>query len=218
VPDEFFDEMYASAADPWGLASRWYEQRKYAITMAMLPSPGYRHAFEPGCSVGVLTEQLVRRCERVTAIDVAQAALDATTARLAAVSASDRVALHRRSIDEDWPPGDYDLIVLSEVGYYLDEPALRHVLDRECPRLRQGTTVIAAHWRHPVVGYPLTGDEANAVIAQTEGLDPLGRYLDDDVSIAVLVSGTARSVAACTGVPGVRVSSVAAADGGDRDG
>ena len=29
--------MYAESADPWQLAGRWYEQRKYAITLALLP-------------------------------------------------------------------------------------------------------------------------------------------------------------------------------------
>lgn len=35
----------------------------------------YRHAFEPGCSIGMLTERLTERCEVVTATDVALAAL-----------------------------------------------------------------------------------------------------------------------------------------------
>ena len=45
LPDGYFDQMYAAAADPWDLATRWYEQRKYAITMALLPDRRYRHAF-----------------------------------------------------------------------------------------------------------------------------------------------------------------------------
>ena len=44
LPDGYFDQMYAEAADPWQLAGRWYERRKYAITMALLPYPRYRHA------------------------------------------------------------------------------------------------------------------------------------------------------------------------------
>ena len=64
LPDHYFTDMYAEASDPWGLAERWYEQRKYAITVAMLPQPRYRHAFEPGCSVGVLTERLAGRCHQ----------------------------------------------------------------------------------------------------------------------------------------------------------
>ena len=125
--------MYASSADPWQLQARWYERRKYAITLAVLPFARYRHAFEPGCSVGVLTEMLTHRCDHVTSTDVATAALDATQQRLVHAGRRDRVTLLRRSIDEPWPPGHFDLVVLSEVAYYLDAATLRAVLDRECP-------------------------------------------------------------------------------------
>ena len=67
---EYFEEMYRSCEDPWGFRTRWYEQRKFAITMALLPLPRFRHAFEPGCSVGVLTEQLAGRCDTVTATEL----------------------------------------------------------------------------------------------------------------------------------------------------
>ena len=78
----YFDRIYSESADPWQLGDRWYEQRKYAITLALLPYRRYRHAFEPGCSIGVLTEQLATRCDHVTSTDIASAALDATHRRL----------------------------------------------------------------------------------------------------------------------------------------
>ena len=204
VPDGYFDAMYAQSRDPWQLAGRWYEQRKYAITVAMLPRPRYRHAFEPGCSVGVLTELLTDRCERITATDVAVGALEATAERLKRCGRTARVTLDRRSIDSAWPADDFDLVVLSEVAYYLDGTALRDVLDRECLRLAGGATVIATHWRHPVDDYPLTGDQANAIIGETADLQAMAHYSDEDVVIDVFEKGAAQSVAARTGVPGVR--------------
>jgi hypothetical protein len=204
LPDAYFDAMYAQSDDPWQLAGRWYEQRKYAMTMAMLPLPRYLHAYEPGCSVGVLTEMLTGRCDRVTATDVAATALDATAERLRRSGRFDQVTLDRRSIDSGWPADGFDLVVLSEVGYYLDAESLRGVLDRECPRLPSGATVIAVHWRHPVADYPLTGDEVNALVRDTADLHALARYSDRDVVIDVVEKGGAQSVAARTGVPGVR--------------
>ena len=59
----YFDDMYSDNPDPWGFESRWYEQRKYALTIAALPEPLYRSGFEPGCSVGVLTSLLAPRCK-----------------------------------------------------------------------------------------------------------------------------------------------------------
>ena len=203
VPDAYFDRMYAASADPWQLQERWYEKRKFAITLALLPQPRYRHAFEPGCSVGVLTEQLVGRCDHVTATDVVPAALDATDRRLRHAGLRDHVTLLRRSLDEVWPSTDFDLVVLSEVGYYLKEDALREMLDRELPRLAPAATVVSAHWRHRVADYPMTGDHTNDVVAATPGLHLIGGYRDDDVAIDVFDTASSASVAARTGVPGV---------------
>jgi hypothetical protein len=194
--------MYTESADPWQLQSRWYEQRKYAITLALLPNARYRHAFEPGCSVGVLTEQLAGRCDHVTATDVAVAALDVNHHRLVDAGCRDRVTLVRASLDEPWPATGCDLVVLSEVCYYLDPAVLRAALDREVPRLAPGATVLAAHWRHPVADYPMSGDRANDIIGATAGLHHLGGYHDADVVIDVFDSGSPRSVAERTGVPG----------------
>lgn len=204
LPDSYFERMYTGADDPWQLSTRWYEERKYAITLALLPGRRYRHAFEPGCSVGTLTDRLAQRCDRITAVDVADAALRTADARLRESGRRDGVTLSRGSVDEPWPDGPFDLLVLSEIAYYLSADTLAEVLRRECPRLLPGATVIAAHWRHPVSDYPLTGDAAHAVIADTPGLTPLGRYCDDDVVIEVFDTGDGRSVAAREQVPGVQ--------------
>ena len=196
--------MYAHASDPWNLAARWYERRKYGITLSMLPYQRYRHALEPGCSVGVLTELLLARCDRVTATDVAPSALDTACRRLRASGRREQVMLLRRSLDEPWPPGPFDLVVLSEICYYLQPDTLRAVLDREIPRLARGATVVAAHWRHRVDDYPISGDHANDVIAATAGLHLIGSYRDADVAIEVFDTGSNASVAARNGIPGAR--------------
>jgi predicted O-methyltransferase YrrM len=202
LPDAYFDEMYVGAEDPWQLSTRWYEQRKYAITLGLLPERRYRHGFEPGCSIGTLTAQLAWRCDHLTAVDVAEAALRGADARLRAAGCRDRVTLIRSSLDEPWPPGPFDLLVLSEVAYYLQADALASVLRRECPRLQPGANIVAAHWRHAVADYPLTGDEAHTVISQIPGLTSLGCYRDSDVVIEVFDTGDGRSIATREGVPG----------------
>jgi SAM-dependent methyltransferase len=191
LPDEYFQRMYAQSDDPWHLATRWYEQRKYAITMSLLPRPRYRHAFEPGCSVGTVTAHLVQRCDHVTAIDVAQAALDTAAARV-----TSGVTFARGSLDDPWPTGPFDLLVLSEVGYYLAADALEDTLLQEIPRLAPDATVVAAHWRHPVDDYPITGDQVHQIVAGVPGLTRLGGYSDRDVLIEVFDTGDGSSVAA----------------------
>jgi hypothetical protein len=155
--------------------------------------------------VGVLTAALAASCDHVTATDIAQAALDETDARLRAAGRRQRVALQRTSIDCGWPADDFDLVVLSEVAYYLCENTLRQVMDSEVPKLMPGTTLLAAHWRHPVSGYPLDGDRTNDIIGSTPTLHQTAHYQDGDVVIDVFENATPTSVAAHTGVPGARL-------------
>lgn len=75
LPSEYFARVYAESDDPWGFATRAYEASKYAATLDALPGERYRSAFEVGCSIGVLTERLAARCERLLSVDVAERAL-----------------------------------------------------------------------------------------------------------------------------------------------
>ena len=157
----YFDQMYAASGDPWGLATRWYEARKYALSLALLPQRHYREAFEPGCSVGVLTAMLADRCGRVLAWDASADAVRSAAARTAALP---NVCVRRGTIPGDWPPGQFDLIVFSEVLYYLAGGALGEVLDAGVASLRPGGTLLAVHWRHPVADYPRSGDDVHRVL------------------------------------------------------
>jgi len=202
LPDAYFDRMYDGADDPWQLSTRWYEERKYAITLALLPRRRYHHAFEPGCSIGTMTERLTARCDRVTAVDVADAALRTADHRLRGAGCRAQVTLAQSSIDAPWPSGPFDLLVLSEVAYYLDRDTLTAALERGREHLRPGATVVAAHWRHRVADYPLTGDDAHTVIAATPGWAPVGAYRDHDVVVEVFGNDDGRSVAQREQVPG----------------
>jgi SAM-dependent methyltransferase len=174
---EYFDGMYAASADPWGLETRWYEQRKYRVTLALLPAERYGDAFEPGCSVGVLTRQLAARCDRLLSCDWAPAAVAAAAQRNAA---HPNVRVDRRLLPRDWPSGRFDLIVFSELLYYFGEGDLERVLDQAVGALRPGGTLIAVHWRHEVPEYPRSGDEVHAAVARQPGLARLAAYADPD--------------------------------------
>ena len=193
----YFDQMYAGADDPWGFTSRWYEQRKYALTLALLPRQRYDDAFEPGCSIGVMTEQLARRCTNVLACDVAAAAVEAAAAR-----AGDQpgVRVERRVLPRDWPDGDFDLIVFSEFLYYFGGPDLQRVLDLARAALRPGGTLIAVHWRHPVPEYPRSGDDVHEVLARQAGLSRLADHREPDFLAEAYLKGPLISVAQSAGL------------------
>ncbi|HWG61512.1 MAG TPA: SAM-dependent methyltransferase [Streptosporangiaceae bacterium] len=195
----YFDRMYARSPDPWGLRSRWYEGRKYALTMAMLPREQYADAFEPGCSVGVLTAMLAKRCDRLLACDVAAAAVNAAAERTAALPG---VLVEQRSLPDGWPGGEFDLIVFSELLYYFAGHDLDRVVELAALALRPGGTLLAVHWRHPVADYPSTGDEVHEVLAARGGLALLVQHREPDflAEAYIRTHGQPQSVAQAGGL------------------
>jgi SAM-dependent methyltransferase len=159
-----FDGLYQHSEDPYGFATRWYERRKYAVTLAMLPWARYRQAFEPGCSIGVLTAQLAPRCDHLLSCDGAAAAVAAAQARTASFP---QVTVEQRRLPQDWPKEaePFDLIVLSELLYYFSDEDLAPIIDAAVATLAPGGTLLAVHWRRPVAFHPRTGDEAHAALA-----------------------------------------------------
>ncbi len=161
LPGKYFHGLYAGSADPWGFTDRWYEERKRALTLAALPERRYATAFEPGCSIGVLTEGLAARCDDLLAWDVSPTALAAAAARLAGTA----VRLEQRSLPRDWPDGRFDLVVLSELLYYLADDDLRTVAARAVEAVAPGGTLLSIHWLHPVEDYPQTGHAVQQAVA-----------------------------------------------------
>jgi SAM-dependent methyltransferase len=178
---EYFDEMYEGDGDPWDFESSAYEQRKYALTMASLPRPRYGSVFEPGCSIGVLTEMLAARCDRLLATDIVPAALDQARNRL---TGQPHVALEQRAIPEDWPEAMFDLVVLSEIAYYFDAPDLAHVIALVMRSTRVGAQLLGVHWRG-ITDYPLSGDKAHEVIGATPALEQVVHHVETDFVLDV---------------------------------
>lgn len=199
TPAEYFEGMYEGSPDPWSLAERWYEQRKYALTVASLPRARYRSAFEPGCSVGVLTQQLAARCDALLAVDRVAAAVATTRQRVISLR---NVRVEQRELPEQWPPGSFDLIVLSEVAYYLDAAGCSRLLDAAVGSLTPGGDLVAVHWRPAVAEHALTGDAVHEALNGRSGLFRLCRHVEADFLLEVYtrVPPAALSVAAREGL------------------
>lgn len=156
---EYFDDVYRANEDPWGFETSPYERDKYADTIAALTRPQYERAFEVGCSLGVLTEQLATRCRHLLAIDVAEAPLERARQRCADLP---QVEFQRMTLPAEFPAGQqFDLVVLSEVGYYWAMPDLEQVADQLLAALQPGGHLLLVHWTPVVHDYPLTGDEVH---------------------------------------------------------
>ena len=159
----FFHDLYAASADPWDFETSAYEAAKYDATIAALGGRQFASALEIGCSIGVLTERLAGRCDELLAIDVAGAALDRARARVPAAE------FELREVPEEFPDGAYDLIVVSEVLYYLDDPAFEATLNAIERTLIPGGVLLAVHWRPDAPSYPLTGDEVHQRLTRRFG-------------------------------------------------
>ena len=194
---EYFDELYAAAEDPWGLADRFYERRKRSVLLASLPRERFSRAFEPGCATGELTAALADRCDAVVAWDGARSAVEHTRARFAG---DDRVQVDQRRIPAEWPAGRFDLIVLSEVAYYCTD--LDHLIARLNAALDARSVVLACHWRRAAPDHPHTAEEVHAALSRgLAGMQHLAQHAEADFLLDVW-STDGRSVAEADGILG----------------
>ena len=175
LPPEYFDHVYEANRDPWNFETSPYERAKYAATLAALPHAHYAEAFEIGCSLGVLTGQLAPRCGHLLAVDVSEAALEQARARCAALP---QVEIKLLRVPEEFPPQPFDLILLSEVGYYWSAADLARATDQLIAGLKPGGQLLLVHWTPPVHDYPLTGDDVHQFFLNRTGPDGPLRHLD----------------------------------------
>jgi SAM-dependent methyltransferase len=172
---EYFERLYAADSDPWGFDTSWYEQRKYEVTTAALPRRRYRSAFEPGCSIGVLTSMLAQRCDQVLAIDMVESAVRQAAARLAD---QPHVTVQRRALADGWPAGTFDLVVLSEIAYYFEPDALDDLVTAAIASMGAGGTLLAVHWRGET-DYALSGDQTHQRIDDAPALAGVAHYEEE---------------------------------------
>lgn len=174
---QYFGDIYRDD-DPFGYRERWYEARKRDLLLASLPRARFERAWELGCSNGELTAALAPRCDALLATDLSERAVALAAQR----NASDaHVRVQQAEHPRDWPPGGFDLIVFSEVGYYLPLPQLRECAQRLRASLTAQGVLVACHWLHPFAQACMDGRAVHACLAQTLRLPRLLRYEDDDV-------------------------------------
>jgi len=184
ITPEDFDRMYATDPDPFRVGERWYERRKIDVVSACLAQPRYRRAWDSACGTGHLAAAVADRCDRLLATDASAESCRIAADRLERVpNASVRV--HELPAAPAHADGGFDLVLLSEVVYYLPPPAL----DALPPMLHQVTgagapaEIVVVNWRHHPSDAHFSGSDAVARLAAP--LRQLGwrsavRHEDDD--------------------------------------
>jgi SAM-dependent methyltransferase len=154
-----FDRLYAASEDPWHYRTSTYEDAKYRATLAALGRPTYRSALEIGCSNGELSARIAPLCRRLVALDLSARAVALARQRLARHGHAE---VQQATIPADWPEGRFDLIVFSEVLYYLDRGELEACAARMAASLAGRGEVVLVNWRGKT-GTPLSGREAAGI-------------------------------------------------------
>ncbi len=158
LPPSYFDALYQADPDPWKFETSDYEASKYAATIAALPKSRYRSAFEIGGSIGVLTEKLADRCESLLSIDVSKLAQDRAIQRCQHLP---QIQFQLMRVPKQFPDQKFDLILVSEVGYYWSWEDLKKAQHAILDALEPGGHLLLVHWILYAKDYPLSGDEVH---------------------------------------------------------
>lgn len=172
--ESYFDTLYNDNTDPWLYQTRWYEKRKRDICLSILPQSHYNHALELGCGNGVFSELLAPRCQTLVSIDGHHQAVQLAKARLADLPYAKVIqgviphALFnlKNAIIETYPLSDdtptmgppFDLIIISEILYYLSPNDIDTVIAWTQQNLAIGGTLLCCHWRYDIDGFAMTGE------------------------------------------------------------
>ncbi len=167
-----FDKLYAQSADPWDFEGSAYERAKYDATLEVLGDRRFADVLEVGCSIGVLTARLAARADRVLAVDVAKIALERAAERCRAMP---QVTFRLASVPREFPEGSFDLILFSEVLYFLSADDVSETARLAQAALRPGGLIVLVNWTGET-NTPTTGDEAALLFgASAPGLRVLER-------------------------------------------
>lgn len=141
--EEPFEKGYQEKEDPWDYQLKPYEQAKYRQTLDILPPARFQSGMELACAEGVFSAQLASRVDRLVGADISPSALERAKKRCKAYG---HVSFQQLDLRKDPLPGLFDLIVCSEVLYFMGgRDGLAEVAHKLVAGLRPGGKLVMAH-------------------------------------------------------------------------
>jgi Nodulation protein S (NodS) len=178
-----FEACYRADPDPWGYTTSPYERDKYAATLDACGHGTFAHALELGASIGVFSAALAPRCRYLTTVDAAPTAVEISRRRLTDMPG---VQILDGMIPGGIPDGPYDLVVASEILYYLTAGELEATLDRLREQTSARARLVAVHWRPDGPERPLSADAVHATLRRQSWLGGVVRADTADYRLDVL--------------------------------
>lgn len=195
----YFESAYARSPEVFGAERDWYEQRKRNVLLASLPRARYGVAFEPGCGVAQLSLELLHRCDCLVMMDWSSTALQHARARINRTrinscvidaGAQQRAELLEGAIPDQWPEyRRFDLIVISEVLYYLPADQIEQCAQRAYDSLRPYGDLVLLHWLHASPDYPMTGRTAHQIFLSAWPIEPAVQLIHEEQNFMLTVIG-----------------------------
>jgi trans-aconitate methyltransferase len=178
-----FEARYAENRDPWGYTYSDYERRKYDATLAACGSGPFASALELGGSIGVFSALLAPRCIELVTVDGAPTAVAAARRRLEPFP-NVKAVLGR--IPEAVPEQPFDLVVASEILYYLSREQLAGTLAVLRRQMVPGAALVAVHWRPAGLERPLDAGQVHETLLRQPWLEPVSSGDTDEYLLAVM--------------------------------
>lgn len=178
-----FEALYRADSDPWRYRSSEYERRKYQATLAACGQGPSDSALELGGSIGVFSAMLAPRCRSLVTVDAAPTAVREARARLRHEPAAEVLL---GDIPAVIPVRAYDLVVASEILYYLPPGVLEATFGSLFTRMQPGARLVAVHWRPAGPERPFTAAEVHDRLRALPWLTPLTSSPTDDYLLDVL--------------------------------
>lgn len=187
-----FDRRFRADPDPWSFDSSEYERNKRAATVAACGALEGRRILELGSANGVLAADLAPSAQALVAVEAVPAAAALARERLAPWP---QARVVEGLIPAAVPPGPYDLVVASEILYYLDAAAYARTLDALPRWLAPGGRLVAVHWRPTSDERPRSAQAVHDDLAASTALDVVIADMTPDYLLSAFVLADAEGPA-----------------------
>jgi cyclopropane fatty-acyl-phospholipid synthase-like methyltransferase len=122
-----FEQKFRDNIDPWNYTRSPFKHYKRSVLLRACGCRTYGRGLELACAIGETTRYVAQRCLRLLAVDSSLTALHEANRRL---QGNQRVTFRQAVLPGETPRGPFDLIVASEIAYYISAQSLDQLSDK----------------------------------------------------------------------------------------
>jgi SAM-dependent methyltransferase len=146
IGPEDFEALFRRNIDPWNYTTSHFEAFKRGVLIRACGCRTYGRGLELACAIGETTRVLAPRCLRLLSLDSSPTALAEAARRNAGMN---WVTFRKGLLPCEMPRGPFDLIVASEIAYYLPWRPLDDLLRRIFEAAAPGARIVFLHHLRP---------------------------------------------------------------------